>query len=152
MENFEEIFEELIELGFFVPRKGKDFGWSSKLHLENPDPKNPSIVYLSQETISFLIKKGAGFYSGFGEKEKCFGFYDSNKWGSTYGSYGPGNFFMSLSLSKVTFSDKILYNLVGISGDYGFGSSFVKQVGKKAKKHCQDQFLHKLESFIKSAY
>ena len=59
---------------------------------------------------------------------------------------------MNLSLSKVTFSDKILYNLVGISGDYGFGSSFVKQVGKKAKKHCQDQFLDKLESFIKSAY
>ena len=65
-------------------------------------------------------------------------------------SYGPGNYLMAHQLYLTNFSNptRELYLLVGISGDYGFGTSLVKPVGKKARLHSQKQFLEKFKQFI----
>ena len=93
-------------------------------------------------------KRGLLSWLGFGDEEKEVGFQPQKEWAGSYGSYGPGNYLMNLSLRRVNLSEgKILYQLVGISGDYGFGTSYTKQVGKKARNHCQNQFLDKFKKF-----
>lgn len=130
----------------FKPKLGKDYGWTSKLLEKSPDPKNVYGVYFTPETVNYMIEKGMAFYSGFGDKEKDVNFEPKKGWESSYGSYGPGNYKMNLRLHRVGFSEGPLYQLVGISGDYGFGIS-LKPIGKRARNHCQDQFIEKFKKF-----
>jgi hypothetical protein len=135
----------------FKPQLGKDYGWTSKLLGESPDPKDVYGVYFTPEAVNYMIEKGMAFYSGFVfpiDKGKEVQFKPQKEWAGSYGSHGPGNYLMTLSLRRVNFSDgKILYQLVGISGDHGFGIAYTKPVGKKARNHCQDQFLDKFKKF-----
>ena len=64
--------------------------------------------------------------------------------------FRSGNYLMAHQLYLTNFSNptRELYSLVGISGDYGFGTSLVKPVGKKARLHSQKQFLEKFKQFI----
>ena len=132
----------------YKPQLGKDYGWTSKLLGESPDSKEVYGVYFTPETVNYMIEKGMAFYSGFSDKEKDVGFKSQKEWAGSYGSYGPGNYLMTLSLRKVNFSSgRILYQLVGMSGDHGFGIAYTKPVGKKARNHCQNQFLDKFKKF-----
>jgi len=136
----------------FKPQLGKDYGWTSKLLEKNPSlGKSPASivgVYFTPETVNYMIEKGMASYEGFADKEKSVGFKPAKEWASSYGSYGPGNYKMDHRLNRTIFSGGItLYQLLGFSGDYGFGTSNVKAVGKKARNHCQNQFLEKFKIF-----
>lgn len=132
----------------FKPQLGKDYGWTSKLLGESPNSKEVYGIYFTPKAVSYMIEKRMAFYSGFGDEEKEVGFQPYKEWVGSYGSHGPGNYLMNLSLRRVDFSNgKILYQLVGMSGDYGFGITYTKPVGKKARNHCQNQFLDKFKKF-----
>ena len=136
----------------FKPQLGRDYGWTSKLLEKNPglNKSFPSIVgvYFTPETVNYMIEKGMASYSGFADKEKSVSFIPENEWASPYGSYGPGFNRMDHKLSRTIFSGGIpLYHLLGLSGDYGFGTTSVKAVGKKARNHCQNQFIEKFKIF-----
>ena len=132
----------------FKPQLGKDYGWTSKLLGESPDPKEVYGIYFTPETVNYMIEKGMASYEGFADKEKSVGFKPAKEWASSYGSYGPGNYKMDHRLNRTIFSGGItLYQLLGFSGDYGFGTSLLKAVGKKARNHCQNQFLEKFKIF-----
>lgn len=132
----------------FKPQLGKDYGWTSKLLGESPNPKEVYGIYFTPETVNYMIEKGMASYEGFADKEKSVGFKPAKEWASSYGSYGPGNYKMDHRLNRTIFSGGItLYQLWGFSGDYGFGTSNVKAVGKKARNHCQNQFLEKFKIF-----
>ena len=153
-EELKDLIGDLDSVGQipFKPQLGKDYGWTSKLLGESPDPKHTERkvygIYFTPETVNYMIEKGMAFYSGFGDEEKDVGFKPQKEWEGSYGSYGPGNYLMNLSLRRVNFSNgKILYHLVGMSGDHGFGIAYTKPVGKKARNHCQNQFLDKFKKF-----
>jgi len=136
----------------FKPKLGKDYGFTSNLLMEPPNSKDPVNVYFTPETVQYMIEKRMAENSKipsskYGSKKV----YVSPSLNTTYGSYGPGNYLMNHQLYLCNFSDKELYSLVGISGDYGFGTSLVKQVGKKAKMHSQRQFLEKFQKFVDKA-
>lgn len=148
-EDLKDLVGDLDSIGQipFKPQLGKDYGWTSKLLGESPNPKEVYGIYFTPEAVNYMIEKGMAFYSGFGNKEKDVSFKPANEWESSYGSYGPGNYRMSHRLNRVGFSEKTLYQLVGISGDHGFGIFGTKPVGKKARNHCQNQFLDKFKKF-----
>ena len=149
-EDLKDLIGDLDSVGQipFKPQLGKDYGWTSKLLGESPDPKEVYGVYFTPETVNYMIEKGMASYEGFADKEKSVGFKPAKEWASSYGSYGPGNYKMDHRLSRTIFSGGItLYQLLGFSGDYGFGTSNVKAVGKKARNHCQNQFLEKFKDF-----
>jgi len=132
----------------FKPQLGKDYGWTSKLLEKSPDPKRVFGIYFTPETVNYMIEKGMAHYSGFVDKEKDVGFNSVKEWESSYGSHGPGNYRMDHKLRRTIFSGGIpLYQLTGFSGDSGFGISFIKEVGKKARNHCQNQFIEKFKKF-----
>ena len=149
-EDLKDLVGDLDSIGQipFKPQLGKDYGWTSKLLGESPNPKEVYGIYLTPKTVNYMVEKGMAFYSGFGDKEKHVNFEPSNEWASSYGSYGPGNYKMDHRLDRrVGVSEKTLYQLSGISGDYGFGIFGTKTVGKKARNHCQNQFLDKFKKF-----
>jgi hypothetical protein len=133
------------------PVLGEDFGFTSKLLKEPPDPKESYNVLFTPETVEYMVKRGMAEYAGYGNyKKKFIYFLPKSKWDSSWGSYGPGNYKMEQSLNELKYSadGRILYILIGISGDYGFGSDVRKKVGKKARLHCQNQFIEKFQKFI----
>ena len=153
-EELQDLMGDLKSVGQtpFKPQLGKDYGWTSKLLEKNPglNKSFPSIVgvYFTPETVNYMIEKGMASYEGFADKEKSVGFKPAKEWASSYGSYGPGFNRMDHRLNRTIFSGGIpLYQLWGFSGDYGFGTSNVKAVGKKARNHCQNQFLEKFKNF-----
>ena len=149
-EDLKDLIGDLDSVGQipFKPQLGKDYGWTSKLLGESPDPKEVYGIYFTPETVNYMIEKGMASYEGFADKEKSVGFKPAKEWASSYGSYGPGNYKMDHRLSRTIFSGGItLYQLLGFSGDYGFGTSLLKAVGKKARNHCQNQFLEKFKNF-----
>jgi hypothetical protein len=132
----------------FVPVLGKDYGYTSDL-LESPPKDREYGFYLTPQTVEFLIENKAAWYSGLSDKSRSVYFEDKSLAKQTWGSYGPGNYLMSLSLHKVLMGGimgerKTLYQLRGFSGDIGFGFSG-RQVGKKAKAYVQDQFVKNLK-------
>ena len=133
----------------FKPELGKDYGFTARLLPEPPDPKSPSSVYFTPETVEYMIKNGMAEKTLIITSERI-NFTPDKKWSTTYGSHGPGNYLMNHHLYLTRFSEprRELYLLVGTSGDYGFGTSLVKPVGKKARLHSQKQFLEKFKQFI----
>ena len=153
-EELQDLMGDLKSVGQtpFKPQLGKDYGWTSKLLEKNPglNKSFPSIVgvYFTPETVNYMIEKGMASFAGFADKERSVDFNPSKEWASSYGSYGPGFNRMDHKLNRTIFSGGIpLYQLWGFSGDYGFGTSNVKAVGKKARNHCQNQFLEKFKIF-----
>jgi len=149
-EELKDLIGDLKSVGLSdYPVLGEDYGFTSKLLKESPNPKE-SYVLFTPEAVEYMIKNGMAEYGGYGSYEKKYVYFlPKEKWNSSWGSYGPGNYAMEQSLRQLTYSDgKILYVLVGISGDYGFGLDAYKKVGKKARLHCQNQFLEKFKKFI----
>ncbi len=149
-EELQDLIETLKLVGHvpFKPKLGKDYGFTSRLLLDPPSPKEAN-VYFTPETVEYMIEKGMAEKLGNPPSERIY-FTPSKKWITTYGSYGPGNYLMDHHLYSIRFSDPIreLYFLVGISGDYGFGTRTVKPVGKKARLHSQKKFLEKFKQFV----
>lgn len=151
-EELKDLIGDLKSVGLVNrPVLGEDFGFTSKLLKESPDPKEAYNVLFTPETVEYMVKRGMAEYSGYGaDPKKSVRFLQKNKWDSSYGSYGPGNLRMIQSLYRITYSDgRTFYILAGQSGDYGFGLSIFKKVGKKARLHCQKQFIEKFQKFIK---
>ena len=137
----------------FKPKLGEDYGFTSKLLPEPPDQKGVFGVYFTPKTIEYMIKKGMAEKPNVNiSRYSAQRVYPvpSKNWDTSYGSYGPGNYKMQHYLYPVSFSDPTgdLYQLVGTSGDYGFGTSLVKPVGKKARMHSQKQFIEKFQKFV----
>ena len=137
----------------FKPKLGEDYGFTSKLLPEPPDQKGAFGVYFSMRTLEYMIRKGMA--EGPPDVLTSPDTYrvqlkPQKAWDTSYGSYGPGNYKMEHWLSGVNFSGPIgkLYQLVGVSGDYGFGTSWAKPVGKKARMHSQKQFIEKFQKFV----
>ena len=154
-EELRDLMGDLKSVGLSsYPVLGEDYGFTSKLLKESPNPKEAHNVLFTPETVEYMVKKGMAEYGGYGSyKKKYVYFLPKGKWNSSWGSYGPGNYSMNQSLKELKYSDgKILYVLVGISGDYGFGLDLGKKVGKKARLHCQNQFLEKFKKFIDEAH
>lgn len=149
-EELQDLIGDLKSVGQtpFKPKLGKDYGWTSKMLEKSPDPKSVFGVYFTPETVNYMVEKGMAYYFGFRDKEKEVDFESGKGWDSSYGSYGPGNYKMNLRLQRVGFSEKTLYQLIGISGDFGFGAFGTKSVGKKARNHCQDQFVEKFKKYV----
>lgn len=150
-EELQDLMGTLKDVGHvpFKPKLGEDYGFTSRLLSDSPSPKEALNVYFTPETVEYMIKKGMAEKLGNPPSEKIY-FTPSKKWGTTYGSYGPGNYLMEHRLYSIRFSNpsRELYLLIGISGDYGFGTGLVKPVGKKARLHSQKQFLEKFKQFI----
>jgi hypothetical protein len=152
-EELQDLVGNLKSVGHvpFRPKLGEDYGFTAKLLPEPPDPKSPVNVYFTLETVQYMIEnrmaENPTIPSSKYETKKV---YISPSLNTTYGSYGPGNYLMNHQLYLIDFSDptKKLYQLVGMSGDYGFGTSLVKPVGKKARLHSQKQFLEKFQKFV----
>lgn len=136
---------ESIGHGSFKPQLGKDYGWTSNL-LPVTDEKKDSGLYFSPETIEYMSK--SGMIKNFVGIDPNLYFIDRDKWTSSYGSQGPGSYRMDHTLVRVSSASAgILYVLVGNSGTYGFGNNLVRPIGKRAKLHCQKQFLEKFKKF-----
>jgi hypothetical protein len=135
----------------FRPKLGKDYGFTSRLLAEPPNPKDVVGVYFTPETVQYMIEKRmAENPTSPSSKYESKKVYISPSLDTTYGSHGPGNYRMHHQLYLVNLSDPVkeLYLLVGMSGDYGFGTSIVKPVGKKARMHSQKQFIEKFQKFV----
>jgi len=150
-EELKDLLGDLKSVGHvpFKPKLGEDYGFTARILPEPPDPKNPANVYFTPETVEYMIKKRMAEKLDNLPSKKIY-FTPSKNWNTTYGSHGPGSYLMQHQLYSVNFSDpaKELYQLVGMSGDYGFGTSLVKPVGKKARMHSQKQFLEKFQKFV----
>ena len=150
-EEIKDLIGDLKSVGQvpFKPQIGRDYGWTSSLLSADPSSSGVSNVYFSLETVDYMEKKGMIDTNLTLESKRRLYLKPDKEWSSSYGSYGPGNYRMDHSLILLNFADgKALYGLVGTSGDYGFGISLVKGVGKKARLHCQNQFLDKFKKFI----
>jgi hypothetical protein len=150
-EELKDLIGDLKSVGLAdEPVLGEDYGFTSKLLKEPPTVKESYNVLFTPETVEYMVKRGMAEYGGYGSyKNKYVYFLPKGKWNSSWGSYGPGNYKMEQSLREITYSEgRILYVLVGLSGDYGFGLDAYKKVGKKARLHCQNQFLEKFKKFI----
>jgi hypothetical protein len=152
-EELRDLMGDLKSVGLSdKPVLGEDYGFTSKLLKESPNTKGEFNLYFTPETVEYMIKNGMAEYAGYSDKKSDVDFTPNKKWDSSWGSYGPGNYRMSQSLHKINSSGGTFYLLVGRSGDYGFGTSFTKKVGKKARLHCQNQFLEKFKKFIDEAH
>ena len=102
-EDLKDLIGDLDSVGQipFKPQLGKDYGWTSKLLGESPDPKEVYGIYFTPETVNYMIEKGMASYEGFADKEKSVGFKPAKEWASSYGSYGPGNYKMDHRLSRL---------------------------------------------------
>ena len=150
-EELKDLMGDLKSVGLSsYPVLGEDYGFTSKLLKEIPDPKGEFNLYFTPETVEYMVKSGIAEYNKYrSDPKESVRFLQKNKWDSSYGSYGPGNFRMIQSLYRITYSGgRTFYILAGQSGDYGFGTSITKKVGKKARLHCQRQFLDKFKKFI----
>jgi hypothetical protein len=150
-EELKDLIGDLKSVGLSdYPVLGEDYGFTSKLLKESPNPKEAHNVLFTPEAVEYMVKKGMGkYYLTGGDQKGYVSFLPNKKWDSSWGSYGPGNYAMTHNLRMQTYSDgKVLYVLQGMSGDYGFGGGMVKKVGKKARLHCQNQFLEKFKKFI----
>lgn len=146
-----ELLEDLGGIGlWFQPEFGKDFGFTSKLLKERPDKKEIYNLFVSEQTMDYMVKKGMASFNGYKYVEDFVKILDPDQNHCGYGSYGPGNFKMNFDFRRKTYIDpkKTLYLLRGSSGDYGFGDSFLKKVGKRARFHCQMQFVEKFQKFV----
>lgn len=154
-EELQDLLGDLKSVGHvpFKPKLGEDYGFTSRLLPESPSPKDAVGVYFTPKTVEYMVKKGMAEKQDRSpskyESKKIY-FTPSKNWNTTYGSYGPGNYLMQhqLYLTSFSYPARELYQLVGMSGDYGFGTSLVKPVGKKARLHSQKQFLEKFQKFV----
>lgn len=154
-EELRDLIGDLKSVGLVDrPVLGEDFGFTSELLKEPPNPREATNLYFTPETVEYMIKHKMAEFSGLANKKSWVRFLpDNKKWDSSWGSYGPGNYLMRHSLYLLSFgSGKKLYQLVGISGDYGFGGGTTKKVGTKARLHCQRQFLEKFQEFINETH
>jgi hypothetical protein len=154
-DEIESLMGNLTKVGQtpFKPVLGKDYGFTSELLPEHTYSDEPTNVYFTPETVEYMIRKGMAEKPNESfvkyETKKIY-FTPSKNWNTTYGSHGPGNYLMNhqLYLTSFSYPRRELYSLVGMSGDYGFGTSLVKKVGKKARLHSQKQFLEKFKQFV----
>jgi hypothetical protein len=151
-EELKDLIGDLKSVGLSdSPVLGEDYGFTSDLLKESPNPNWAYNVLFTPETVEYMVKNGMAEYGS--DQKKYVYFFPKNKWDSSWGSYGPGNYKMEHSLHQLTYSKGvlegvILYVLIGKSGDYGFGINTLKKVGTKARLYCQNQFLEKFKKFI----